>query len=137
MDDLLLSPENKKNLSPNKKQKGRSGNKPGKVLSKCGKILSLSNLLMLGEIVILRVFRYLPSLCIVMVAFHSMVYFFKDGVAWHEAGNLFQCEEYWWTPLLFVNDIIPTYVKDFRGCMRYAAIYAIEVKLSFFLPIIV
>ena len=42
-----------------------------------------------------------------------------------------------WTPLLFINDIIPEYVRDFRGCMRYTAIFAIEMKLSLFLPIMV
>jgi hypothetical protein len=79
----------------------------------------------------------LPSLIIVLIAFHSVVDYMIDGIVWHEASNLFQCKEYWWTPLLFINDIIPEYVRDFKGCMRYTAIFAIEMKLSVFLPLLV
>jgi len=36
-----------------------------------------------------------------------------------------------------MNDVIPYYVKDFNNCMRYTAIYSIEMKLFLFLPILV
>ena len=89
------------------------------------------------EIIILRAFRYMPALVFTFLMFNSIVYFLGEGITWHEAGNLFQCKEYWWTPFLFVNDIIPYYVKDLRSCMRCTALFSIEMKLFLVLPFIV
>lgn len=39
---------------------------------------------------------------------------------------------------MFMNDVIPYYAKDFReGCMRYASLFSIEMKLFAPVPILV
>lgn len=103
----------------------------------CCSIIKPSNLAMISEVIILRAIRFLPALIFISCMFQSVVHFLGDGISWHEVGNLFECKEYWWTPFLFVNDLVPFYVKDFRGCMRFTALVSIEMKLFVFLPFIV
>ena len=39
---------------------------------------------------------------------------------------------------MFMNDVVPYYAKDFReGCMRYASLFSIEMKLFVAVPILV
>ena len=92
----------------------------------------------IGEIYLIRCFRLWPALLFTLVMIQSCIYYLNDGPAWYELGNLFQdCKQYWWTPLLFVNDIIPYYTKDLRGCMRYTAVFSIEMKYFLLMPLIV
>jgi hypothetical protein len=86
------------------------------------------------KLVLLRVLRYLPSIIITMLLLGSFLHFYSDGLSWFELGNLYDCQQHWWTPLLFINDLVPYYVKDLRGCMRFTAIYAIELKYFLFTP---
>lgn len=85
----------------------------------------------------LRVLRYVPAMLVSMVVLGTLLHFLDDGLSWFELGNLYDCQEYWWTPLLFVNDLVPYFVKDLRGCMRFTAIYAIEFKYFLVTPLIV
>ena len=87
------------------------------------------------EIVLLRAVRFVPAIALVMVAVYSMVNFVGDGATWFEIGNMYDCKDNWWTPLVFINEIVPFYTKDYRGCMRYTAPISIEMKLFLFLPI--
>lgn len=61
----------------------------------------------------------------------------EGGVTWYEVANVYDCKEHWWTVLTFTNDVIPYFVKDFRGCMRFASLIAIEMKFILVLPILV
>lgn len=94
-----------------------------------------SNLKYFGKIYVYRVVRFWPAMIFSMIMFTSVVYYLNDGIAWHELGNMFYtCEEHWWTPLLFVSDIVPFYVRDWKGCMRWTAMYSIDMKLFLILP---
>ena len=85
-----------------------------------------------------RVVSVLPSLIFCLFAFSSTVYYLGDGPSWIEYENLFsECETYWWTPVLFMNDVIPFFAKDEVGCMRWTAFLSIEVKLFLALPVLV
>ena len=46
------------------------------------------------------------------------------------------CSTYWWTNMIFMNDLIPFFDKDIQGCMRWTALFAIEMKLFLLLPIL-
>jgi len=73
-----------------------------------------------------------------LFGFSSVIYYIGSGPAWIEYDELFnQCEDYWWTPLFFVNDLVPFFVKDLAGCMRWTAYFAMEMKLFLLLPIMV
>lgn len=38
--------------------------------------------------------------------------------------------------MIFMNDLIPFFDKDIQGCMRWTALFAIEMKLFLLLPIL-
>lgn len=79
-----------------------------------------------------------PALIFCLWGFSSVIYHIGSGPAWIEYDDLFkQCDVYWWTPLFFVNDLVPWFAKDLSGCMRWTAYFAIEMKLFLALPIAV
>lgn len=90
------------------------------------------------EIYLLRIVRLLPIILFTMIMWQSTIFFVNEGVTWHEVGRLFDtCDEYWWAPLVFMSDMMPWYVREWRGCMRWTAIHSIDMKLFILLPILV
>lgn len=89
------------------------------------------------KILIFRCMRIWPSMLFCIFGFPALIFYLGHGSAWTEYYGLFEdCEKYWWSPLIFMNDIIPFYKKDMQGCMRWTAFFAIEMKLFLVLPII-
>mmetsp|Transcript_39609 Transcript_39609/g.60612 ORF Transcript_39609/g.60612 Transcript_39609/m.60612 type:complete len:349 (+) Transcript_39609:2686-3732(+) len=79
--------------------------------------------------------RFWPVYACIMLISTSLVYFVGNGVAWTEMAALVQeCEEYWWANFIYVNDVVPYWVKDFKGCLRVGAIFAIDMKLFVLVP---
>ena len=90
------------------------------------------------KLLLTKIFKILPALIFCLFGFQTMIYFLGSGTAWIEYKNhLKECDAYWWTPLVFMNDLIPFFEKDSFGCMRWTAIFAIEMKLFLPLPPIV
>ena len=57
---------------------------------------------------VFRVARVWPTLLFILFAYQALLYWVGDGSTWTEMENLVsQCDDYWWTPLLFVNDFVP------------------------------
>ena len=82
--------------------------------------------------------KIVPSLFACLMVFENLIFFVGSdtaGTAWTEYSHLFyECDNYWWTPLLFLNDLVPFFAKDMYGCMRWTCIFAIEFKLFLLLP---
>ena len=46
------------------------------------------------------------------------------------------CDSNWWTSIAYANDFIPYFAKDLVGCMRWTAVFAIEMQLFLMVPLI-
>jgi hypothetical protein len=89
------------------------------------------------KILIFRAVRVWPVLIFCLFGFQSIIFYIGTGPSWTEYDHLFgQCDRYWWTVIFFMNDLIPFFAKDLIGCMRWTAIFSIEMKLFLMLPII-
>ena len=87
------------------------------------------------RILLFRAMVIWPPLLFCLFGLQSVIFYIGTGSSWTEYQNLYgECDKYWWTPLLFVNDLIPFFSKDLFGCMRWTAIFAIEMKLFLLLP---
>lgn len=85
----------------------------------------------------LRLIRLWPLLILTLAFFTSAIFFLGEGPTWPELENLYlECRTEWWTVIFFLNDVIPFYVKDLNSCMRFTAVYSIEMKLFLLLPVL-
>ena len=46
------------------------------------------------------------------------------------------CPTYWWANMIFINDFFPFFDKDMNGCMRWTALFSIEMKLFLLSPLL-
>ena len=90
------------------------------------------------EIYVFRVIRFWPAMIFVFFVIQAFLFFLDNGPNWYEVGAHFEgCKEYWWTPFLFVNDLVPYQTRELRGCMRYTAIFSIEMKYYLIMPLVI
>lgn len=89
------------------------------------------------EIYLFRLIRLWPALIATLLFFNNAIFFLGEGPTWSAIDDLYKdCDRNWWTVLFFMNDVVPYYVKDLKGCMRFTAVYSIEFKLFLFLPVL-
>jgi len=82
----------------------------------------------------LKIFRFLPLLVMVNVFALFLIPFIGTGPYWNTYDTVMApCKTYWWTTLLFVNNIYPTSGYD-EKCMPWAWYIPALVQLSLLLP---
>lgn len=89
------------------------------------------------KIILFRVMRLWPTLLLAQFIFLGLINQMGDGSSWTELQNMVQdCESNWWTSLLYINDFVPVFSKDLVGCLRWTAVFAVEMQLFLFVPFI-
>ena len=70
-----------------------------------------------------------PVYLVTMYLVYPSIWFMGSGPGWPMLDNCFDgCKDTFYALLLYVNDLVPFYVREFKGCLRWTFVFAIELK---------
>jgi peptidoglycan/LPS O-acetylase OafA/YrhL len=83
-----------------------------------------------------RIFRFLPLVALSLVLLFCTVPLLGSGPVWYFYDDLLKpCRNFWWTNLLFINNMIPFEGNYGDKCMPWAWFIPVITQLSLILPI--
>ena len=84
-----------------------------------------------------RVLRILPIYLFILFIYWLLLPFFADGPVWDSqvSQGITNCERFWWTNLLFINNLYPWKLQD--QCMFWAWFVAANMQFYVVAPLIV
>ena len=87
-----------------------------------------------------RILRITPVYAFVLFSFWLLTVHFADGPLWQQTigpgSNFYQsCERYWWTNLLYINNIVPS--NHINICMPWTWYLANDMQFFIIAPIII
>ena len=85
---------------------------------------------------LIKILRYWLLNAVVLLMFLYILPFIGYGPVWHFFGNMISgCDKYWWTNLLWINNIYPRSYEE--KCLPWTWYMATYVQLSLLVPPIV
>ncbi len=87
-----------------------------------------------------RYLRLTPTYAFVLFFIWLLIMHLADGpiyprVAWEESAGYQNCKRYWWTNLLYINNIYPWQMND--GCIYWSWYLANDMQFYVFSPLII
>jgi peptidoglycan/LPS O-acetylase OafA/YrhL len=87
-----------------------------------------------------RYLRLTPTYAFVLFFIWLLIMHLADGpiyprVAWEESAGYQNCKRYWWTNLLYINNIYPWKMND--GCIYWSWYLANDMQFYVFSPLII
>ena len=85
-----------------------------------------------------KIVRYLPLVFVTLLMAMFFIPLLGSGPIWpeYEEKIMKGCQKYWWTNLLFVNNIVPANQTFDDKCMPWTWFLPVIVQLSLILPLV-
>jgi hypothetical protein len=108
---------------------------------KINKFIEMKGKLSIQDYLLMVVYRwakYIPVFWFVFFFAWIVLPYISDAPTWYLSQSMYSnCDKYWWSTMLFFNNLYPWFVEALDGCFQWPFVMFIDVQLFFFIPPIV